>query len=406
MSTVPPPDRSDDDPAPSLSDEQLESFLREAAESGHAPSAPKEPSARARMVARRLREEDEAARRAAPGGGRGGRVPGRKRKEPGPPAPPGWRTGPAGQESKGGGSRRRRLGTVVGVLVLAALAVVAVRPSLLLDRLPGGGGGAEQPLAAENALPTGAPGDPARSGRATREHPFRGSPAERWAEGADAIEVPAAKALSGMSEKDVAFALRRTKELLVSANLDPGVLRGEQPDEALAVLDPKQPELLPELRRSLRAPDEEHDPLRLFTRFDPDEVRPAGDVVKVRGHMTLAAGEPGVVKVNADYTFVYPLVRADGDDGEVSRTIVRRVLTLTLNDPARWDVTEGKLLLEKYFSEHNNTDCDIDDGYLHPAFAADGPSGERPTGPTVDPYDRSQPLTGADSEGCGRVTRT
>ncbi|GAA5215128.1 hypothetical protein [Streptomyces thinghirensis] len=403
MSTVPPPDRPDDESASSLSDEQLAAFLREAAEGG-GTSAPKEPSARARMVARRLREEDEAGQRAHPGGGRGGR----KGKAQGPPpaTPPGWRTGPASHEGRGGGSRRRRWGVGAGVVALVALAVVAVRPSLVLDRLPGGDGGSEQALAAETARPTGAPGEPARSGRATREHPFRGSPAERWAEGADAIEIPEVKALAGMSEEDVAFALRRTKELLVAANLDPGVLRGERPDKALAVLDPKQPELLPKLRRSLRAPDEEHDPLKLFTRFDPEETRLVGDVVKVRGRMTLAAGKPGVVKVNADYTFVYPLVRAEGGDGEVARTIVRRVLTLTLNDPARWDVTEGKLLLEKYFTEHGNTACDVHDGYLHPGFADDGPSGERPTGPLTDPYDRSQPLTGSESEDCGRVTRT
>ncbi|MDN3246092.1 hypothetical protein J2S54_002772 [Streptomyces sp. DSM 42143] len=397
MSTVPPPDRPDDDPAPSLSDEQLESFLREATEGGGA-AVPKEPSARARMVARRLREEDEAARRAQGG---------RKRGEQGPPhaSPPGWRTGPATRLGNGG-SRRRRVGAVVGVLVLALLAVVAVRPSLVTDLFPGGEDGSDGPLAAESAQPTGAPADPARSGRATREHPFRGSPAEQWAEGADAIEVPEAKALSGMSEKDVAFALRRTKDLLVAANLDPAVLRGEWPEEALAVLDPKQPELLPRLRRSLREPDEDHDPLRMFTRFDPDEVRLAGDVVKVRGRMELSAGEKGVVKVDADYTFVYPLVRAQGDDGRVARTIVRRVLTLTLNDPARWNVTEGRLLVEKYFSEHGNTACGVDDGYLHPGFGDDAAGGDPATGPLTDPYDRSKPLTGTESEECGKVTRT
>ncbi|WP_217143326.1 hypothetical protein [Streptomyces sp. AC627_RSS907] len=388
MSIVPPPGRPDDDPAPSLSDEQLESFLREAAEGGGA-AAPKEPSARARMVARRLREEDEAARR-----------------EQRPTTPPGWRTGPSARAGNDRRARRRGVGAVVGVVTLAVLAVVAVRPSLVPDLFPGGdGGGSRKPLAAETALPTGAPGEAAGSERATREHPFRGSPAERWAEGADAIEIPKAKALSGMSEDDVAFALRRTKELLVAANLDPAVLRGEWPDKALAVLDPKQPELLPKLRRSLSEPDVEHDPLRLFTRFDPDEVRLAGDVVKVRGHMTLTAGKPGVVKVDADYTFVYPLVRTRGDDDRVARTIVRRVLTLTLNDPARWDVTEGRLLVEKYFSEHGNTSCGVHDGYLHPGFA-DGAGGDPATGPLTDPYDRSQPLTGAESGDCGRVTRT
>ncbi|MFG2313635.1 hypothetical protein [Streptomyces tendae] len=378
MSSVPPPDRSGDEPAPSISDEQLEAFLREAADGG-GRSAPKEPSARARMVARRLREQEQPTPWRAPQG-----------------SPKGDRRG-----------RRRLVGTVVGVVALAALAVVAVRPSLVLDRLPGGDDAAAPPtLAAESARPTGAPGAAAGAERATRAHPFRGSPAERWAEGADAIDVPAAKPLSGMSKDDVAFALRRTKELLVAANLDPAVLRGGHPDEALDVLDPKQPELLPKLRRSLSSPDEDHDPLRLFTRFDPAETRPAGDVVKVRGRMTLAAGEPGVVKVNADYTFVYPLVRADDADGPVARTIIRRVLTLTLNDPAKWHVTKGKLLVEKYFSEYGNTDCDVYDGFLHPGFPDDGPGGARPTGPLTDPYDRSRPLTGSGSGGCGQVTRT
>ncbi|WP_077796774.1 hypothetical protein [Streptomyces sp. JHA26] len=380
MSSVPPPDRSGDEPAPSISDEQWEAFLREAAEGGGG-SAPKEPSARARMVARRLREEGE-------------------------PTP--WRAAPQGASKGAGRPRRRLVGAVVGVVALAALAVVAVRPSLLLDRLPGGDDASAPPtMAAETARPTGAPGPAAGAEQATPEHPFRGSPAEGWAEGADAIVVPPAKALSGRSEEDVAFALRRTKDLLVAANLDPAVLRGERPDEALAVLDPKQPELLPKLRRSLSDPDADHDPLRLFTRFDPDETRLVGDVVKVRGRMTLAAGEPGVVKVNADYTFVYPLVRVDDPDGPVARTIIRRELTLTLNDPARWNVTEGKLLVEKYFSEYGNTSCDVHDGYLHPGFPDDdGPGGARPTGPLTDPYDRSRPLTGSGSEGCGRVTRT
>ncbi|MFC8869119.1 hypothetical protein ACFUAC_15870 [Streptomyces sp. NPDC057148] len=396
MSTVPPADRPDD-PVPPLSDEQLESFLREATE-GRGAAAPKEPSARARMVARRLREEDEAAQR-----GRGGRKRGDQST---PPAtPPGWRTGPPTRLGNGG-SRRRRVGAVVAVLALALFAVVAVRPSLVTDLIPGGDGGSDGPLAAETAQPTTAPADPAQSGRGTRAHPFRGSPAERWAEGAAAIELPEAKALAGMTEEDVAFALRRTKELLVAANLDPGVLRGAHPEKALSVLDPKQPELLPKLRRSLRQPDEENDPLLYFTRFDPDEARLVGDVVKVRGRMTVSAGEPGVVKVDADYTFVYPLLRADGDDGQVSRTIVRRSLTLTLNDPARWEVTEGKLLVEKYFSEFGNTSCDSHDGYLHPGFGGDGPSGERPTGPLTDPYDRSRPLTDSESGGCGTVTRT
>ncbi|WP_437029339.1 hypothetical protein [Streptomyces sp. enrichment culture] len=377
MSSVPPPDRSDDEPAPSISDEELESFLREAAEGGGA-SAPKEPSARARMVARRLREEGE-------------------------PTP--WRGAPQRAPKGDGRTRRRLIGAIVGVVVLAALAVVAVRPSLVLDRLPGEDDASAPPtLAAETARPTGAPGEAAGSEQATPEHPFRGSPAERWAEGADAIELPEAEAVAQMSKADAELALRRTKEFLVAANLDPDVIAGGRPEKALALLDPEaQQDLLPDQRRGLREPSREYDPVGLFSRFDPDEVRLAGDVVKVRGRMSLAGGKPGEIKVHADYTFVYPLVRADGGD-HVERTIVRREITTLLLDPDRWYATPGKLAIKEYKVNKFNTACAVYDGYLHPVFPEDR---ERATGPSVDPYDRSGELRGtAGEEECGTVTRT
>ncbi|MEU9991061.1 hypothetical protein AB0E10_30540 [Streptomyces sp. NPDC048045] len=61
MSAVPPPEGPDGgaDEQPSISDEQWAAFLREAAE-GDGAAAPKEPSARARMVERRLRDRFEA----------------------------------------------------------------------------------------------------------------------------------------------------------------------------------------------------------------------------------------------------------------------------------------------------------------------------------------------------------
>nr|WP_328901783.1 hypothetical protein [Streptomyces sp. NBC_00441] len=61
MSTVIPPEHPDEGRDPSaISDEQWETCQREAAEGGRG-KAPEEPSARARMVTRRLREQDAAA---------------------------------------------------------------------------------------------------------------------------------------------------------------------------------------------------------------------------------------------------------------------------------------------------------------------------------------------------------
>ncbi|MET9035805.1 hypothetical protein [Streptomyces mirabilis] len=83
----------------------------------------------------------------------------------------------------------------------------------------------------------------------------------------------------------VAAALKQSKTLLVGRDLTPGILRGERPASALATVDPKQPRMLADVNNWLRAPDKKHDPLMLFSRFDPSEVRLVGDVVEARGRM-------------------------------------------------------------------------------------------------------------------------
>ncbi|MFF9495053.1 hypothetical protein [Streptomyces flaveolus] len=404
MSTVPSPERPDDrEPSPSLSDEQLDAFLRESAEGGGA--APKEPSARARMVTERLRAQDEAAASAS-----GGRRWGREKAAP-PSTPPGWRTGPAWQGTNGGRSRMRRVGAAVGVVLAVALAVVAVKPSLVLDRIPGRETEAEAAvppplLPAETALPTDAPGQTAQAEQPTHADPFRGSPALRWEEGADAIRLPEAKAVGGMSKAEVQLALERTKEFLVASNLDPAVLRGERPDKAIAVLEPLDSAMLSRIERSLTGPTRDDDPVTLFSRFDPARVRVLGDVVKVRGHMTFAAGETGQVDVHADYTFVYPLVQADVDEGPVERTIVRRDITMSMADPRHWQSTRGKPAIKKYEVATYNNECGVYDGYLHPVFPGTAPTGAPATGPTADPYDRRKALAEDRRGGCGTVSRT
>ncbi|MFF6993832.1 hypothetical protein ACFY93_02530 [Streptomyces sp. NPDC008313] len=411
MSTVPPPEQPDErsgEEPPSITDEQLEAFLRDAESGGGAPP-PKEPSARARMVTRRLREADETATAPEGRGGRGRRWGRKKDRAPQQWTPPGWRTGPAWQEMNGKRRGvRRGLLSALGVAVAVVLAVLAIRPSLLLGAQPGpDSASAPPPLAAETARPSGAPGE-APNRQPTPEQPFLGSPARAWAEGADAIEVPEAKAAGGLSKGDVALALRHVKEFLVATNLDPAVLRGGRPKEALSLLDPKQPDLLDDVRRSLRDPDREHDPKMLISRFDADDVRPVGNVVKVRGRMSFEAGRPGEVRVHADYTFVYPLVMADGDDDRVARTIVRRELTMTVADPRKWIATKDKLLLEEYDAEYFNDECGIDDGWFHPVFPGDAPVGGGASGAAEDPYDRSDSLRadGSEEGDCGTTSRT
>ncbi|CAL9300650.1 hypothetical protein SUDANB51_04985 [Streptomyces sp. enrichment culture] len=375
---------SDDQPSASqIPDDVWEQFTRDT-ERDIRSSAPKGPSARARMVTERLRGQQARGE-----------------------VPPGWRTGPAWQEINGRAARRRKLWTALGVTVAVAVAVVALKPSLLPGD-PFGTGESQaaeaSPLPAETTAPTAPPAGPDPE-TPTLDEPFAGSPALRWADGEAGIVLPAAKAVGSVPADRVEQALKLTKKLLVGANLDPKTVRGGRPGPALAVLDPKQPKLLDELDTALRSPSREHDPVTLFSRFDPDEVRPVGDVIKTRGRMTFEKGTHGGVAVRADYTFVYPVVRADGPT-EVTRTIVRRVVEVELADPARYQVTQGRLLLLEYDQEIGNSSCFVYDGYLHPEFSSRTPTGADPSGPATDPYDRSKDIDDGDDGDCGTVTRT
>lgn len=397
---------------PSVPDDVWERFARDT-ERDIRSSAPKEPSARARMVTERLRQKDAQGAQ-----------------------PEGWRTGPAWREMNGRAARRRRLWTILGVPVAIAVALVALKPSLLpgdpfgtSSGTPSGGAAAADPLPAETAPPTVAPSSVAPD-TPTLDRPFAGSPAERWADGGAAIVVPKATPVGTFTRAQVAAALKQAKALLVDANLTPGTLRGERPESAIAILDPKQPRILDDVNSGLRAPDKKHDPLMLFSRFDPAEVRLVGDVVKARGRMTFKAGEHASVVIHMDYTFVYPLAQADqaskassvasaasaasaassagssGGPTEVTRTIVRRVLDLEVLDPRKYQATPGKLSILRYDQDFGNTACGVYDGFLHPQFATAAPTGAAPTGPTTDPYDRSRDIQHSDTATCGTVSRT
>ncbi|MFE5143791.1 hypothetical protein ACFRDV_40265 [Streptomyces fagopyri] len=384
---------------PSVPDEVWDRFIRDSERDIRA-SAPKEPSARARMVTERLRQQEARGIE-----------------------PEGWRTGPAWQEmrkAENRTARRRRLWAIIGVPLAAAVALVAVRPSLLPGDLLGTSSGSSSaggaspgdvrsagPLPAETAAPTAAPS--AAPGTPTLDRPFAGSPAERYADGAAGIVVPEAKPVGPLGKEQVAQALRLTRKLLVGANIDRGTLLGGRPKSALALLDPQQPKMLDDVNSWLREPDAKHDPLRLFSRFDPHEVRLVGDVVKTRGRMTFKAGTRASVVIHADYTFVYPLARADGKSDEVARTIVRRVLDVEVSDPTKYRVTPGRLALLAYDENLSNSACFVYDGFLHPRFDSAAPTasaGATPSGPAIDPYDRSRGLHHSDGESCGSVSRT
>ncbi|MEU3350541.1 hypothetical protein [Streptomyces sp. NPDC037389] len=332
-----------------------------------------------------------------------------------PQLPPGWRTGPAWREMNGQAARRRRvLGGVAGVLAVGAVGVLVLNPGGVVDRFrhDKASHARPAPLGPETGKPGEAPESP--EGTATLDRPFAGSPALQYADGAAGIVPPEAAPVGESSKEQVASALKLTKDFLVAADLDPVTLRGERPAAALDLLEPGQEKLIAKVNAGLAKPGEENDPLLLFSRFDPNEVRMVGGTVKTRGRMTFAERKGGVVTVHADYTFVYPLTKKDKGSKQVARVIVRRVLDTEVFDPARFHVVPGKLFVRHHAADIGNITCEVSDGFIHPVFPRLRPHHGKHdetdrSGPTVDPYDRSRDLGKGDSahhSECGTVTRT
>lgn len=356
----------------SRSDEEWERFLRESVE-GTADS-PKEPSARARDVAKRLRAE--------PG-----------------PGPEGWRSYTPARP------KRRTGWYVVGLLASLMLLVVALAPGRIVDLFAGDDPDSPQ-LAPETAAPTQAPSAEAAQ-LPTMDKPFRGSPAASWASGAAGITVPKAGAVGWMSAAEVERALARSRDFLVASGLDRGVLRGERPEKAIALINPHQKDVQDFLKTAFRTPSEKNDPLFLFSRFQPSRTQLVGDLVKTRGRLTYREGERGALQVTADVTFVYPVTRADtGGDDEVVRTIVRRELVLNWDDPDKVITEPGTFSIVSYKYDMTNGGCGAPTGYFTPPFGTDGQADE--TGTEIDPYDRSVPVgqAGASGDECVRATRS
>ncbi|MYS68066.1 hypothetical protein GTW66_29975 [Streptomyces sp. SID5473] len=359
----------------SVPDEEWERFLRESVDG--TPDAPREPSARARVVARRLRES--------------------------PGQPEAWRSYTPARP------RRKKVWYAVfaGVLVVLALLAVAVAPDRVTGWFGGGDGGADAPLAAESERPTAAPPRDTAL-RPTPEDPFRGSPAARWAKGTAGITLPPARATGWMNTAQVEQALDRTRDFLAASSLDPAVLRGEHPGRAIALINPRQRDVQDFLSTAFRSPDEKNDPLMLFSRYDDKRVRPVGNDIRTRGRISFAEAKDGALRVTTDVTYVYPFVPSEGGE-EIARTIVRREVVLDWNDPAKVMTEPGTFSLVSYSVDITNGGCGTATGRLSPEFGADRPPGAG-NGPDVDPYDRStlmaDRMRNADDKKCGTATRS
>lgn len=349
-----PPSRPDE--TSGLPEDIWDRFLRDT-EQRIRSSAPREPSA-----AERLSADGPQVRRL--------------------PVPPPITPRAGGATRPADGRARGPLGTLLVVTVVVLLGVLTLNPALVASW-------AREVTGGHRRAPAGVP---------SAAHPFAGTPAEHWADGADGIAVPPARAVGSMTSAQVAAALLETKRYLIASDIDPRTLRGRWPSGVIGLIDPRDTAQTAALTRALRSPDAAHDPLRYVTRYDSARLRPAGAVVKVRGAMTFAAGERGSVEVRADVSFVYPFTRARAGSSEVSSSVVRRVAVTRMYAAGASGTTPGRLWLARTDGYRFNDSCGVADGYLHPRFASDEPSAWEETGraatATAAPYDRRTAVAG------------
>ncbi|UBU16713.1 hypothetical protein [Nonomuraea gerenzanensis] len=302
-----------------------------------------------------------------------------------------WDATPAAPE------RRRRMGRAWLVLagltavLAAASAVVALRPDLLVPE----GAVPEETMPVAAPLASQSAAAPAGGGPVPEETqpvqpdpqgPFAGSPAEGWAEGIAGFAMPEAKAIGGLSKKDVAAGMERTRKLLAAAHLDRETLMGGEPKAFMKLLHPEERSWFKKHlnrggRKSTRG---------WVTSFAPKTAEQASDVIKVHGRTKLASfrknGYSGA-KLEINYIVVHAVQRP-GQPRTVIRLATHERGTVLLYREAGALVT----WIERWGGSAAPARCDVKDAYIHPYYADSVPDAEVPRGgPAVDPYDLDAP---------------
>ncbi|MEV0615891.1 hypothetical protein AB0I81_21435 [Nonomuraea sp. NPDC050404] len=296
-----------------------------------------------------------------------------------------WRAeweAPEPEPRRGGGRNWAAiLGGALAVLTAAAL-VLTIRPGLLT---PSGAVPEETMPVAGSALEDGAaPEAP------TPERPFAGSPAEKWAENAAGLVMPEAKAVGGLSKKDVAKALERTRDLLAASEFDHKTLMGGRPTAFIGLLPAEERSWFV---KNLDKGKGSEDTRLWVASLAPKTAERVGDVVKVRGTTKVSPwkedGRTGA-KLDTKYIVVHAIQRP-GQPHTVTRLVTRQTGTLHVYRE------DGKLVVWVYEWGRSSTPvrCDVDDSYIHPMYDDSVPDEEGATGPPMDPYE----LDGQEPEG-------
>lgn len=298
--------------------------------------------------------------------------------------------------------RRAGRGLLAAGLVAAVLGgatvIVAARPDLLTPQAGSPGPvpeetqpamAAPEPTGAETAAPEPEP-EPtgtkaAALGEETAANPFAGSPAEKYAEGATGFVLPKAKALGGLSKKDVAKALERTRKLMTAAFLDRKTLMGGKPKAFMKLLDREQRVWFQKYLDLKKKARDDFDSRGWVTSFAPKTAELSTDAIKVKGRTTVAKarkyGRSGA-EVKLNYLVVYAVNRP-GQPTTTIRLVTHRVGSVFVYREAG----ELVLWLKDWSKTSTPVRCDVGDFFIHPAYDDSVPDAVKPSGPPSNPYD-------------------
>lgn len=295
--------------------------------------------------------------------------------------------------------RRRTRRTAWGVVAVAALGVVVFGATRTRHYSQPNGGVIDTQTVTNGAVPPGTDrvSPPARSGPPA--DPFAGTPADKWANGAAGLVIPAARSHGQYSAAKVESAYKTTRKLLAAAALDKQALLGGAPTAFANLLTQQErDQFVSQLNRT--GLDKHGDPRSSrgwIVQFAPGSTKLVGSAIRVHGSMSAAAtkdrnGYP-ILRVRVDYIVVYA-IEPPRDPLDWMRIVAQFKGTVDFGAWAQADTP-----FEPVWNAGPavaGIRCGTKDGFVHPDYRSGPPDTAAPAGPAVDPYAFGEPgKTGA-----------
>ncbi|MBB4892476.1 hypothetical protein FHS39_001487 [Streptomyces olivoverticillatus] len=236
-----------------------------------------------------------------------------------------------------------------------------------------------------------APRDPVPGG--TPQDLFGHSPAAQFRDGAEGVNLPAARRTQNFSESLVMAALATAKEYTVKSALDPAALAGGSPRGVRLLLAPAQ---LGQFDSSFDHPagDGRHAATGWLIRFDAAQAAlTEGAPIRTQGTFSVSEVSPAALEVLSDHIFVYALHPVKAGDTRTAQSdqsslfTVRRTMRFRFD---RDDLQEHHVQVLQSSLQAGPESCSADaSGYLRPLLAGQTASGSGPAG--TDPYATAAP---------------